>query len=466
MKHKGTVFGHVNTEVDFTALSDEDYLSDLGSGLDITSQTYVLRRGMASYARRYWSVTGKLMGYQILDDLLADANQPYDVLPQLALNISYPQVSGLDIGLDVSYAYFDRDNEPLLIADQAATTKTLLPAVGTRINATPRLGLNLEWPFAFVRPQLKYKYIGYDLNDIDTTLDATPDVGAPLYSLDSGLFFERDTSLFGTPLLQTFEPRLFYLNVPQRDQTDLPDFDSAELNFTYSQLFREDRFIGGDRIGDTEQLSVGLTTRFIDGAGTERFRASVGQIFYDKDRIVTLEKPPGSAEMASESAYAAELQLSLSSRWKLRGDIEWDPETERTDEDAFSLVYRADNRHIFNLGYRARRAPQKIEQTNIALIWPLSKRWSFIARWNQDIINDRVVEAFAGLDYQSCCWSVRFVGRKWINDDDLTSTDGIEEREGIYLQFQLKGLAGVGESLERIISNSIAGYQEQTEYEF
>ncbi len=467
LQHKGTLFEHISTLVNYTTLSDEDYLSDLGAGLDTTSQTYVLRLGQASYKRDYWSLTAKLLGYQILDEELADASQPYDQLPQLALNISYPhEATGLEFGLDVAYAYFDRDNENLTIADQAATTKTLLPAIGTRINATPSIGLNLEWPFAYLRPQARYKYIGYDLDDIDTTLDTSPDVGTPVYSVDSGLFFERDTSLFGTELLQTFEPRLFYLNVPEEDQTDLPDFDSAELNFSYSQLFRDDRFIGGDRIGDTEQLSVGLTTRFIDTSGFERFRTSLGQIFYSQDRSVTLAGVPGTEEMTNESAYAAELLFALRSGWQVRGNIEWDPEAERTNEDSISLTYRSDNRHIFNLGYRARRSPQQIEQTNIALIWPLSTRWSFIGRWNQDIINDRAVEALAGIEYQSCCWSARIVGRQWINDDDLTAVDNIEEREGIYLQFQFKGLAGVGESLERIMRNSIAGYQEQTEYEF
>ena len=95
-------------------------------------------------------------------------------------------------------------------------------------------------------------------------------------------------------------------------------------------------------------------------------------------------------------------------------------------------------------------------------MWPISPQWRIIARWNQDLIRDRVVEALAGLEYQSCCWSIRLAARRWVNDADIFSADKVEEKDGMYLQIQLKGLAGIGQSLEGLLQDSIIGYQEQS----
>src|SRR5690606_11207580 len=116
---------------------------------------------------------------------------------------------------------------------------------------------------------------------------SSQDRGIPLLSLDSGLYFDRDTSLFGKALRQTLEPRAYYLNVAYRDQSDIPVFDTGENTFSYSSLWRENRFSGKDRIGDANQISLGVTSRWIEPNGFERQRFSIGQAFYVEDRKVT-----------------------------------------------------------------------------------------------------------------------------------------------------------------------------------
>ena len=459
VEHKGTLFNKISTYVDYGVVSDEDYFSDLGTDLNLSSQTHLLRIGQASYSSDYWKIITRLQGYQTLDELITDQNKPYDRLPQIIFDGAYPLENlGIEFGLKTEYSYFDRDNDDL---------SGLQKAVGHRYSAEPSINWNPEWPFAYINPQVKYKYRKYSLEDLDSSYDDSPDIGTPLYSLDAGVFFERDMSLFGQALTHTFEPRIFYLKVPEEeDQHLIPNFDTGELTFSYNQLFREDRFTGGDRIGDADQLTVGLTTRFIEDSGFERFRASIGQIYYFEDRRVTLSGIMQPDDFNSESAYAAEFMYALQSGWRLRGDIEWDSDTERTNESSIALRYHTDNRHIFNLGYRVRNDRQKLEQTDISLIWPLSDRWLFFTRWNQDLINDRIIEGLAGLEYSSCCWSIRIAARRWINDDDIFRIDEVEEKDGIYIQFQLKGLAGIGQSLDGILSNSIPGYQEQKSNEF
>ena len=47
-------------------------------------------------------------------------------------------------------------------------------------------------------------------------------------SLDGGLYFDRPTRFAGQGLLQTLEPRVYYLYSEFEEQKDQPDFDSAE----------------------------------------------------------------------------------------------------------------------------------------------------------------------------------------------------------------------------------------------
>ncbi|MFY0080499.1 LPS assembly protein LptD, partial [Acinetobacter baumannii] len=77
----------------------------------------------------------------------------------------------------------------------------------------------------------------------------------------------------------TLEPRLFYLRTPYRNQDELPIFDTRDFTFSWGQLFRDSRYTGADRQNDANQLTLAVSTRFIDQTtGKERFSASIGQI--------------------------------------------------------------------------------------------------------------------------------------------------------------------------------------------
>ena len=453
IKHDGVVLDHVTTQLDFSTVSDNDYFSDLGTDLSITSKTHLLRLAEAGYHQDYWNLTTRVQGYQTIDASIADVNKPYDRLPQILLDGHYPFDNGIKVGISSEYAHFDRDNSNLTGLDQA---------VGQRVHLEPRISWLIESSYAYIKPEVKYKLSQYSLDDLDSSFDDSPSISTPVYSLDTGLFFERMASLGGESMTQTFEPRLFYLNVPEDEGQELiPNFDTSELTFSYDQLFRDNRFVGHDRVGDANQLSVGLTTRFIDDSGFERFRFSGGQIFYFEDRNVTLTGTPADSDLTSESAYAAEFLYALKSGWQLDGDIIWDPETSQTNESSINLSYHGDAKHIFNIGYRVRQDRDQIEQTDVSLIWPVSNQWAMFTRWNHDLIQKRIIEALAGVEYQNCCLRIRVAARRWINSTDITATDGVSEKDAIYIQLQLKGLAGIGESLEGILSNSITGYEEQ-----
>lgn len=172
-------------------------------------------------------------------------------------------------------------------------------------------------------PTLAYRYTAYDLEQgladqvrrqalFDAGIDpttATPDQlrgntspsrSLPVASLDAGMFFDRETTIGGKSFLHTLEPRLFYLRTPYRDQSELPIFDTRDFTFSWGQLFRDSRYTGADRQNDANQLTMALSTRFIDQTtGRERFSGSIGQILYFDDSRVTL---PGQQARSSRAS--------------------------------------------------------------------------------------------------------------------------------------------------------------------
>jgi len=388
----------------------------------------------------------------------------------------------------------------------------LTRAEGERLHLEPGVSLPLNWSWGFITPSLKYAYTQYDLK-LDargrdpafggvTDFKRSPDRSVPIFSVDSGLYFDRETQLFSKDYRQTLEPRLFYLYVPKEDQDDIPVFDTGESSFSYSSLWRENRFSGNDRIGDANQVSLGVTSRWVEPNGFERQRFSIGQSYYFRDREVQL---PGMtiAERADARAdvspYALEYMYRYNRDWRFTSTFNWDPDASSTRSGSAMWHYQpeANPNKIINLGYRYRNdairfdqatgewtyggdygtpgTPEyikdyyKINQHDFSVIWPVVPQWSVIARWQHDYSRSRTLEAFGGFEYDSCCWKLRLINRYWIDYDEtsLNPDRNDEPDRGIFLQIVLKGLGGVvGNATETFLDEGIQGYREREDQAF
>jgi LPS-assembly protein len=321
-----------------------------------------------------------------------------------------------------------------------------------------------------VTPTIKYKYAIWTLQDQAVGATSAPDRGIVSASLDSGLIFERDLKLFDQDLLQTLEPRLFYLYNEFEDQSDIPLFDTSDLTFSFNQLFRDDRFSGKDRVGDADQLTLAVTSRIYDTAGQEKARASLGQIRYFADRRVTLFNPPGTVERQSGSAVAGELGLQLADNWRASSYAEWNTSTNELDVANVQFQYQSDAKQLLNVGYRYRDMPnfftpggldRTIDQSDVSAVWPVSGEWALIGRWNYDHANKRNLEALLGVEYTNCCYTVRVLARQWLDNEALFY--GLDDdNTGVFVQFELKGLGSLlGGNVRGILNNGISGYRER-----
>jgi LPS-assembly protein len=456
--------------IDYAGVSDEDYFQDLGNtGLYTTTQSYLSRTGGVEYRNNDWLFRIQALSYQIIDPTIPESREPYKRLPRINLNGSFSNDLGFDYGVRTEYVNFDRDLNPLnLSAGQLASGAMV---TGQRLTIEPEVSYPWSSPGAFVTPQVKYKYASYDLEDPTNVYTDDPSRGVFVGSIDSGLIFERDVEFANTPLIQTLEPRLYYLYNEYEDQSDIPVFDSSNMTFSFNQLFREDRFSGKDRVGDTNQLTLALSTRFLDERGREKASASIGQIRYFEDRRVTLYNGSGKSEGVGGSAVASEMTWQFSDNWQMNSYLEWSPRESNLEVGNFQFRYQSDINHLLNFSYRYRDVSgnpitaagfdRRIRQTDISGIWPVSQNWSLIGRWNYDHANDRNLETIAGLEYNNCCYSVRVVARQWIDNDALFHGN-VDDNSGVFLQFELKGFGSVlGGNVSGILNNGISGYRER-----
>lgn len=426
-------------DTDINYVSDNDYLDDLSNSLAVTSARHLERVGQIRYSARDWSLLGRTQYFQTIDEGISLEDRPYSRLPQLLFELDKPrQALGLTYQLRSEYVHFEHSDNDIV--------------KGHRFDLQPAVSLPLSRSWGYVTPKASLRYTRYDLENQTPGADNNPDRLLPTFSLDSGLFFERNSSWFGQSTVQTLEPRLFYLLTPYKSQDDLPNFDTSDITFSFPSLFQENRFSGTDKIGDANQLTTALTSRILsDQSGVELLRASIGQIFYFRDRKVQLESDDADDE--SSSSIIAELASQISREWSMRAGIQWDPHVgnDSIERGLFSLRYNDGGKRIFNTEYNYTR--DEVEQTDISARWPLSDRWNLVGRWTFSHLFNETVQALAGIEYDSCCWRVRLIGQQLLTDVDN------DPENAILVQFQLKGLGGWGDASDEFLEDNIRGYQ-------
>ena len=419
--------------LDFREVSDAQYFEDLGGTLALTSITHLNRNLRFDYHGQHWSLFGQVQDFQTLDETILPDDQPYQRLPQMKVAGYYPNLVGaLSLGFDGELVNFDR----------------VTGVTGWRLNATPTIELGFEKPGWFIKPAVAVDYARYDLKNTlpgeATELTRT----VPIASFDTGMVFER-TMNRSSKLIQTIEPRLLYVNVPFRDQDGLPVFDTIMPDLNLVQLFRKNRFLGADRIGDTEQYSIGITSRIIDvDSGEEKVTATIGQTRYLSDQLVTL---PGETLIPQTSSdYIAEIRFLLFQNVNFDVGHQWSNTENGTTQSEARLQYRPDNNKILNLSYRFRR--DSLEQGDVSWSWPLGQSWNFVGRYNYSFRDKESLEQFFGLEYESCCWGFRMVQRRYL------STRGGTRDTSFGFQLVLKGMSSLGTAADKMLERGILGY--------
>ena len=430
---------NLRLDIEATNVSDSQWFEDFGLGPEGTSITFLDRFANLTYLGEHWRAILRSQNLQVIDDTLDPLDRPYTILPQLAVSASWPeQLLGLSFGLDMEVGNFQHSFDGAPFDKQT----------GWRADVAPEIRLPLRGAGVYLEPAASWRYTGYKLDENGEALDDSPSRSVPIFSLDTGAVFER---LSGSrqQRLHTLEPRVMYLYVPYRDQSELPSFDTALADLNLVQLFRTNRFVGADRLGDANQLSFGLTSRLFDAQTGEQFlSATVGQAYYfDRPRVLL---PGESLDDTESSDIIAELDLRAYGDWSVGMGVQWDPGETRSEKGDVHLQYKPDYDRVVNLGYRFRRG--NIEQVDGSIAWPIGEAWSAYASMVYSLEDKQELDQFAGLEYRSCCWRVRLVARRYVSD----RTGDIDT--SVLLQLELNGLSDVGDQADAFLERSIRGY--------
>jgi len=419
--------------INIEEVSDSQYFEDLGGTLSLSSTTHLKRNIQFDFFGEHWALFAQVQNHQTLDESIVPADEPYERLPQIRVSGLYPQqFLGLNLAFDGELVNFDRDTG----------------VTGWRLDAAPGLELPIDRPGWFVKPAVILEHTRYELNDTLPGQPTNPNRTLPIASIDTGMILERTLKRSGR-LIQTIEPRLLYVYVPFRDQTDLPVFDTISPDLNFVQLYRKNRFLGVDRIGDTNQVSIGITSRILDiNSGEELLSATIGQSRYLNDQLVTL---PGQTTPTTESSdYIAEVRVLLFEDFNFDIGHQWGSDGEGTIQSQARLQYRPQSDKVLNLAYRFRR--DSLEQGDVSWSWPLTKSWNFVGRYNYSFRDRESLEQFFGFEYESCCWGFRMVSRRY-----LSTRDGIKDTS-FGLQLVLKGMSSVGTATDKMLERGILGY--------
>jgi len=463
-----------SSSINVTQVSDDYYFQDLGTNPNAINENQFLQQAEVNYTGTHWNFLGRLQQLHTLHPI----NRPfvadqYSRLPQLLWTANYPQIGwGLNYNFSSEFVHFDRPRDPI--------TQFVYPT-GNRISLRPGLTLPLQQAWGYVTPALQLELTHYDVSNAIANKPNTINRVLPIFNIDSGLYFTRSTRLFGHGYEQTLEPRVFYLYVPYVNQTDIPVFDSAWQPLTFAQLFSANRFTGIDRIGDANQVTLALTSRFIDqDNGIEKLRASLGQIYYFQNRRVELSDPSTPAGMlapqsqlgalsstAQVSPLIGELNYYLANNWHLIANGGYNANKGNIYSAGANFQYVPGAGRLLNLGYSFIRKgdllpsgqPIDLNMADVSLAWPLlGKQWKFIGRWNYNLGQSHVQNVFSGLEYNTCCWAIRFIANK--NFTAFNEINNPQYNTGFYLQLQLKGLGNFSTNdPTTLLMNGIPGYQ-------
>jgi len=411
--------------------SDDDYPTDFSRTITAAKQRLLLRDTALSYWTSLWQASARLSNYQVLQDLAAPIARPYDRLPQISFHAGRQDVNGFDWDVDSELTHFWH---PTLLR-------------GERFFLNPRIAYPIIKPGYFITPKLALHASKYRLDS--RTPVATNDLSRtlPTLSLDSGLVFEREAPFFGTVMTQTLEPRLFYVYTPYRDQSAFPNFDTAEADLSFAQLFSENRFIGNDRISDANQVTAAVISRYIEPTGAERMRFALGQRFYFTEQRVTL----GGARNESRSDLLLSAYGLLTRGLSVEGNVQYSQTLDSMSRANYGIRWQPAPKRVLNLQYRHARV-NNLKQVDVSGQWPLSQRWYGVARVNYSLPDNKVAEGLLGVEYKADCWVFRLVGQR-------TPTAAGQTNSAIFFQLELNGLTRLGSNPLDAIRANIPGYQ-------
>ena len=434
-QHQHALTDRLNLSLNIQQVSDDEYFNDFGDRLSVASQTNLPREAVLSYRGDNFQTFARWQRFQTIQSTTNPVDEPYARVPQLGFSASPDLIKGVLLNITAEATEFEHSSK----------------INGTRVWVKPEISMPFAGSYGFIKPKLAVHATSYQLHaNGSDQVSSTENRTVPIFSLDGGLYFEKESSFAGQEYTQTLEPRAFYTYIPYRDQSKLPNFDSAITDFSFAQMFSENQFSGNDRINDANQLTLALSSRLYESStGMERVRATIGQRFYFSDQRVTLDAPG-----RPDEATSSDLLLSVSGQvWRdfmVGYSLQYNAKDDATMRSDINLGWSPGAFRALNMRYIQSRN-NNIEQLDFSGQWPLGGGWYAIGRANYSLRDNKALETLGGFEYNAGCWALRFAAQRYITNDGTFNTN-------FFALLELGGLGGLGSNPIDVLRQTIPGY--------
>jgi LPS-assembly protein len=460
LQHVGTFSENFRAYIDYTTISDDNYLVDIGSNQYNSNDAYLYQMAELAYFGEHWQATMKLQDFEVLGEHQAS----YKTLPHVEVSTQQPLASLVHQGLPGQFELYSEltSFQPELNEQVSAN----------RYHVEAGLSFPMSAPAWFFNSEFKLMQTYYQQDNIQAGSELTETVNRtlPKVRFHGGINFDRDMSLFGSQYRHTLEPQLQYLYIPEKNQTNIGLYDTTNLQDDYNGLFRDRNYSGLDRIAGANQYTWGVTSRVLDQSNLELFRVSLGRIQYldDNNTFDELINPQNQHDITGQkSSVAADLFYRLNHQWQISANMQYNTIDSFTNKGQMALNYQIDKYNSVQLNHRYTRnvSGSSLEQASLLTNFTINKDWAFVGRFTEDLKNSRSLESYAGFQYESCCWALRIAYHRHINsnlsDDGIFNENRDEFNSGFVLQFIIKGLNGKQDAIgtQEMFNSSIFGYK-------
>ena len=475
LQHLGAIdtgisgIGALGLNLNLNRVSDNDYWRDFPVATGQVTQRLLTQDATLSWNRGYFSSSLRALKWQTLQDVNSPIIPPYDRLPQLTAD--YTRVDAPLAGLGSGFDWSLQGDYTRFSADRSLTKQ---PDAN---RAFTRLQLSRPWlaPWGYITPKVQLHATSYQFDAPLANGATTASRVVPTFSLDAGVQFERDTSLFGRSFTQTLEPRAFYVRTPFRDQSYLPNYDSGVSSFNFATVFTENAFVGNDRISDANLLTLGLTSRLLDPAtGVEAVRLGVAQRLSFSDQQVSLPPlgtlpVPGALPVTDRiSDLLVGATVNWVPQWSFDGTVQYNPKLKQSELASIGLRYNPSNYRTLSAAFRRQRGIS--EQIDVGWQWPINDLWGdkgkdlgagrgqgggryyTVGRLNYSTLDKKLVDAVVGLEYDGCCWIGRVVLQRSQNSTAASNTR-------LLFQLEMVGFSRIGSSPLETLKTSVPRYE-------
>lgn len=467
-RHAGVMDQVWRFNIDYTKVSDTSYFNDFDNKYGSSTDGYATQKFSVGYAVQNFDATVSTKQFQVFD--AANSNS-YSAQPQLDVNYYQNDVGPFDTHIYGQAVHFVNTNDNMPEA--------------TRVHLEPTINLPLSNNWGSINTEAKLLATHYQQTNLDwynsnpknTKLDDSANRVMPQFKVDGKMVFERDMNMLAPGYTQTLEPRAQYLYVPYRDQSHIYNYDSSLLQSDYSGLFRDRSYGGLDRIASANQVTTGVTSRVYDDAAVERFNISVGQIYYfTESRTGDDHTEWENDDKTGSLVWAGDTYWRISDRWGLRSGIQYDTRLDSIATSNSSIEYRRDENRMLQLNYRyaspeyiKAAVPSRdvtnaqyengISQVGAVASFPIADRWSIVGAYYFDTNVNKEADSMLGLQYNSCCYAIRFGYERKLNGWDNKMQHAIYDNT-IGFNIELRGLSSsYGLGTNQMLRSNILPYQ-------